>query len=116
MRQMIDGQHLVEHHFIHPHFVADTIVANTSITGPFISDNVNITGGNIDGTVIGATTVQGYFSTIHGDGTNITNVLTNYTTDDLAEGLTNLYYTDPRVDQRLNELFDAGYGISAVIQ
>ena len=35
-----------------------------------------------------------------GDGTNITNVLTNYSTTDLAEG-TNLYYTDTRFDNRL---------------
>jgi len=92
---------------------ADTIVANTSISGPLISSNVTITGGNIDGTVIGATNpVQAYFTDIHGDGTNITNVLTNYTTTDLAEG-TNLYFTDERVDDRINELFWASYGISA---
>jgi len=92
---------------------ADTIVANTSISGPLISSNVTITGGNIDGTVIGATNpVQAYFTDIHGDGTNITNVLTNYTTTDLAEG-TNLYYTDERVDDRINDLFFASYGISA---
>ena len=92
---------------------ADTILANTSITGPLISSNVNITGGNIDGTVIGATNpVQAYFTDIYGDGTNITNVLTNYTTTDLAEG-TNLYYTDERVDDRISNLFDASYGISA---
>jgi hypothetical protein len=92
---------------------ADTIVANTSISGPLISSNVTITGGNIDGTVIGASNpVQAYFTDIHGDGTNITNVLTNYTTTDLAEG-TNLYYTDERVDDRINDLFFASYGISA---
>ena len=92
---------------------ADTILANTSITGPLISSNVNITGGNINGTVIGDTNpVQAYFTDIYGDGTNITNVLTNYTTTDLAEG-TNLYYTDERVDDRISNLFDASYGISA---
>ena len=63
--------------------------------------------------MIGATNpVQAYFTDIHGDGTNITNVLTNYTTTDLAEG-TNLYYTDERVDDRINDLFFASYGISA---
>ena len=100
-------------------FCTTTITANvvdvdTKIQGPLISDDVDINGGNIDGTVIGAEVpVAGTFSTITGDGTNITNVLTNYTTDDLVEGNSNLYYTDLRVDQRINELFDAGYGISA---
>ena len=59
--------------------------------------SVDINSGNIDGTVIGATTpVQATFTTITGDGSAITNVLTNYTTDDLAEGTTNQYYTDAR--------------------
>ena len=94
---------------------ADTIVANTSISGPLISSNVTITGGNIDGTVIGATNpVQAYFTDIHGDGTNITNVLTNYTTDNLTEGSSNLYFTDERVDDRISNLFNASYGISAL--
>ena len=57
---------------------------------------VDINSGNIDGTVIGATApAQATFTTITGDGTAITNVLTNYDTDDLTEG-TNLYYTDAR--------------------
>ena len=106
---------------------ADTIVATTGITGDIISENgitmLDITGdgsvdlrsGNIDGTVIGATTpASAYFTTITGDGTNITNVLTNYSTDDLSEGSSNLYYTDERVDDRLNEILDAGYGITGV--
>ena len=89
------------------------INASGTITGDIVSSQVDITGGNIDGTVIGATTpVQSYFTTITGDGTNITNVLTNYTTTDLAEG-DNLYYTDERVDDRINNLFDASYGINA---
>ena len=63
------------------------------ITG---NGTVDINSGNIDGTVIGATVpAQATFTTITGDGTAITNVLTNYTTDDLTEG-TALYYTDAR--------------------
>ena len=63
------------------------------ITG---NGTVDINSGNIDGTVIGATVpAQATFTTITGDGTAITNVLTNYTTDDLTEGTT-LYYTDAR--------------------
>lgn len=89
------------------------VTGNIVSTGLSTFAEVDINGGNIDGTVIGATNpVQAYFTDIHGDGTNITNVLTNYTTTDLAEG-TNLYYTDERVDDRINDLFFASYGISA---
>ena len=73
---------------------------------------VDIRAGNIDNTVIGATTpAAGYFTSIVGDGTDITNVLTNYTTDGLSEGVTNLYYTDERVDNRFNSLFNSGYSL-----
>lgn len=105
---------------------ADTIIATTGITGDIIAEDstimIDVTGsgsvdlrsGNIDGTVIGATIpAQAYFTNINGDGTNITNVLTNYTTDDLAEGPSNLYFTDERVDDRISNLFDASYGITA---
>jgi len=65
--------------------------------------SVDINGGNIDSTIIGATTPStGTFSTITGDGTNITNVLTNYTTTNLTEG-TNKYFTDARIDTHLNQ-------------
>tara|TARA_Y100000389_G_scaffold75314_2_gene71958 strand:- start:27626 stop:29365 length:1740 start_codon:yes stop_codon:yes gene_type:complete len=67
---------------------------------------VDINSGNIDGTVIGATApAQATFTTITGDGTAITNVLTNYDTDDLAEG-SNLYYTDARARAAIT--MDAG--------
>ena len=67
---------------------------------------VDINSGNIDGTVIGATApAQATFTTITGDGTAITNVLTNYDTDDLAEG-SNLYYTDARARAAIS--MDAG--------
>lgn len=101
-------------------------VVYASLNGNVVSDNgvviidvagngsVDIRSGNIDGTVIGATTpAAGYFTTISGDGTNITNVLTNYTTDDLVEGSTNLYYTDERVDDRVAALFNEGYGLTS---
>lgn len=75
---------------------------------------VDIRAGNIDNTVIGATTpAAGYFTSIVGDGTDISNVLTNYTTDELTEGTTNLYYTDERVDDRFNVLFSSGYSLTS---
>jgi len=94
-------------------FVTTAIEANSiELTGALVGDvnsengdviidvtgngTVDINSGNIDGTVIGATVpAQATFTTITGDGTAITNVLTNYTTDDLTEG-TALYYTDAR--------------------
>ena len=48
---------------------------------------------------------------ISGDGTNITNVLTNYSTTDLSEG-TNLYFTDERVDDRVAALMTPGTNIT----
>ncbi len=95
-----------------------------SVSGNILSDNgvviidstgdglVDIRAGNIDNTIIGATTpAAGYFTSVTGDGTDITNVLTNYTTDSLSEGTTNLYYTDERVDDRFNQLFNSGYSM-----
>ena len=40
--------------------------------------------------------------------------LANHTTDVLTEGSTNLYFTDERVDDRVNNLFTAGTGITKV--
>lgn len=101
-------------------------VVFATISGNILSDNgvvffdttgdgiIDARGGNIDDTVIGATTpAAGYFTTIAGDGTDITNVLTNYTTDDLVEGTTNLYFTDERVDDRVAALFNEGYGLTS---
>lgn len=94
-------------------FIGD-VTGDIVSTGLSTFAEVDINGGNIDGTVIGASTpLQAYFTNIYGDGTNITNVLTNYTTDDLAEGSSNLYFTDERVDDRISNLFDASYGITA---
>ena len=39
--------------------------------------------------------------------------IANHDTDALAEGTTNLYYTDERVDDRVAALVDGGTGISA---
>ena len=75
-------------------------------------NDVRIWGGSINDTTIGAITpTSGTFSTITGDGTAITNVLANYTTTNLTEG-TNKYFTDERVDDRIDSLFTNAYGIS----
>ena len=40
--------------------------------------------------------------------------LSNHDTDDVAEGSSNLYYTDERVDDRINALIVAGTGVTKV--
>ena len=81
---------------------ATNIVASAGVVGDINSENaikiidvtgdgtVDINAGNIDGTVIGATTpAQATFTTL-------TWSTTTNTTDDLSEGTTNQYYTDAR--------------------
>ena len=80
------------------------VTGNMTSTGVSSFTQIDINGGNIDNTPIGVTTpASGTFSTITGDGTAITNVLTNYTTDVLTEGSSNLYFTDARIDTHLNQ-------------
>ena len=72
-------------------------------TGLSELNDVRIWSGSINATTIGAVTPStGTFSTITGDGANITNVLSNYTTTNLTEG-TNKYFTDARIDAHLNQ-------------
>ncbi|SVC66855.1 uncharacterized protein METZ01_LOCUS319709, partial [marine metagenome] len=83
------------------------------ITSPGTStfSSIDVNGGNIDGTVIGASSSQaGTFTTITGPVTGTVSSIVNHTTSDLAEG-TNLYYTQARVDARYATLHtnaDAG--------
>jgi len=88
------------------------VSGNVTSTGTSTFTTIDINGGNIDGTTIGATTpAAGTFSTITGDGTAITNVLENYTTTNLTEG-TKLFFTNERVDDRIDALFTSAYGIT----
>lgn len=81
-------------------------LTNLNVTN-FVSNNVDIGGGAIDGTTVGVTAPAiGKFTTLQASG-GITGTLTgtassisNHTTSALAEG-TNLYYTDTRWDTRL---------------
>lgn len=83
-------------------------------TGLSELNDVRIWNGSINDTTIGAITpVAGTFSTITGNGATITNVLTNYTTDALTEGSSNLYFTDARIDAHLNQSNpNSGYVLS----
>ena len=106
---------------------SDLTATGTSILSDLESPLVTITGGNIDDTVIGATTrASGKFTfleasedvTFSKDLSVVGNVdiqgsFTTITTDGLTEGLTNLYYSDELIDDRINDLFLASYGITA---
>ena len=109
-------------------YTVDIDATGTSILSELESPLVTITGGNIDDTVIGATTrASGKFTfleasedvtfskdlSVAGD-VDIQGSFTTITTDGLTEGSTNLYFTDERVDDRISNLFNASYGISAL--
>jgi hypothetical protein len=109
-------------------YTVDIDATGTSILSELESPLVTITGGNIDDTVIGATTrASGKFTfleasedvtfskdlSVTGD-VDIQGSFTTITTDGLTEGTTNLYFTDERVDDRISNLFNASYGISAL--
>mgnify|MGYP000468569989 CR=1 FL=1 len=109
-------------------YTVDIDATGTSILSELESPLVTITGGNIDDTVIGATTrASGKFTfleasedvtfskdlSVTGD-VDIQGSFTTITTDGLTEGSTNLYFTDERVDDRISNLFNASYGISAL--
>ena len=82
---------------------------------PNDSSNINTahTSYNSASMLVDNLTAEGNISAtnISGDGTNITNVLTNYTTTNLSEG-TNLYFTDERVDDRVAALMTPGTNIT----
>ena len=97
-------------------FVAGIFEGNLTgnVTGDITSSgstfsNIDINGGAIDGTIIGANTpAAGTFSTVNattitgalvGNVTGTVSSIANHTTSDLTE-VTNLYYTDARVDAR----------------
>ena len=106
----------------------DITATGTSILSELQSPLVDIDGGNIDDTVIGATTrASGKFTFLEanenvtftqdlsvGGDVDIQGSFTTITTDGLTEGTTNLYFTDERVDDRISNLFDASSGISAL--
>jgi hypothetical protein len=67
--------------------------------------------GNVTGTIGATTPYAGAFTTISGTLTGTVSSIANHDTDDLAEGSTNLYYTQARVDARyatLHNNADAG--------
>jgi len=95
--------------------------ANTGHTGMFV-DSANLTYNPFSNTL----SVTNFVSTtnfeVQGNLTVTGNAIyqnsqvgdiSNHDTDDLAEGTTNLYFTDERVDDRVAALISGGTGISA---
>ena len=101
------------------------VLTTTNVIGAFTGDlsgnvtsmglstfaDIDINGpGNIDATVIGATTpAAGTFTTLNattisGAVTGTVTSIANHDTDDLTEGTSNLYYTQARVDARYAQL------------
>ena len=86
------GQTLTTLHTTHQ--ITDLLLVTSKSTTDFeVAGNLNITG-NI-------TYTQSQVGSI-----------ANHDTDALTEGSTNLYYTDERVDDRVNNLFVAGAGLT----
>ena len=67
---------------------------------------------NFVGRVRGALSVSGDLSYNSSTGVFSTSGLASSTTDDLSEGSSNLYYTNERVDDRVNALLQEGTGIT----
>ena len=96
--------------------------ANTGNAGVY-TDSANLTYNPFSNTL----SVSNFLSTTNFEvqgNMNITGTITygnsqvgdisNHNTDALTEGSTNLYFTDERVDDRVNNLFTAGTGITKV--
>ena len=89
--------------------ITGSVTGDITSTGTSTFSGIDIDGGTIDSTVIGATTpVVGTFTTltattINGPLTGTVSSISNHDTDALSEGSTNLYYTDSRVDTHLNQ-------------
>jgi hypothetical protein len=105
------------------------VTGDITSTGTSTFASIDVNGGTIDGTAIGSTvTSTGAFTTINGTvitaSTNFAGNLTgnvtgtvsdisNHSTTDLSEG-TNLYYTDARVDARIDLQLGAELDLSGV--
>ena len=91
--------------------ITGNLTGDVTSTGTSTFSSIDVNGGNIDGTVIGASSPQvGTFTTITGPVTGTVSDISNHTTTNLAEG-TNLYYTDARVDARVGTLNIANHSI-----
>ena len=112
--------------------ITETATSNLNYNIPFVSTNTGYTEIRTDSTNLrynpsnNTLTVSNFKSTtdfeVQGNMNVTGNILygqsqvsdiSNHDTDALAEGLTNLYFTDERVDDRVAALISGGTGISA---
>jgi len=80
---------------------------NVTVTGTLTSDLTGDVTGNVNGNLTGNVT-----GNVLGNVTGTVSDISNHDTDALSEGSTNLYYTDERVDDRVNNLLVAGGNVS----
>jgi len=80
---------------------------NVTVTGTLTSDLTGDVTGNVTGNLTGNVT-----GNVLGNVTGTVSDISNHDTDALSEGSTNLYYTDERVDDRVNNLLVAGGNVS----
>ena len=67
--------------------VTGNVDGDITSTGVSTFSSIDVNSGTIDGTPIGSTNPSaGYFTLVTGDGAGLTNIFTNYDTDDLTEG------------------------------
>jgi hypothetical protein len=110
--------------------VTGDLTGDVTSTGTSTFATVDVNGGNIDGTIIGATSAAAITGTVingtiitastnfagdlTGNVTGTVSNISNHDTDALSEGSTNLYYTDDRVDARINLQAGANLDLSGV--
>lgn len=100
---------------------ANTMVGNVSLSG-FTSDdlpegttNLYFTDERVDDRVSSLMTGGTGISLVYNDTANTLTAsidFTEFTTDDVVEGTTNLYLTNERIDDRVNDLIQNGTGIT----
>jgi hypothetical protein len=72
--------------------------------------NTSLIGGGEDGRIsVGIKRKTGVFDTVITDVQGTVSDVSNHTTDDITEGSNNLYYTDSKVETKINEVVSQSY-------
>jgi len=95
---------------------ADGVSGNTTINVASTANNAanNLVLRDASGNFAAGTITATFVGNITGNVTGQTSDISNHDTDALTEGSTNLYFTNERVDDRIDALFVASTGITKV--